>query len=69
MSQQQLTRLTQEKERLLKTYERSKQILKVSEACSDLVNFSKSKVDPFSPEYKEPNPWDKARSEGCCLII
>ncbi|KAL7713559.1 RNA recognition motif domain protein [Entamoeba marina] len=69
MSQQQLSRLLQEKERLTKNYERSKNLMKVSDACADLVNFTKSKVDPFSPDYKDSNPWNKDSDGGCCIIL
>ena len=69
MSSQQLQRLVQEKERLMKNFERSKNLMKVSEACADLVNFTKSKIDPFSPEYKDSNPWDKDAEGGCCSLV
>ncbi|GAB1218959.1 hypothetical protein ENUP19_0009G0065 [Entamoeba nuttalli] len=69
MSQQQLIRLLQEKERLMKNFERSKNLMKVSDACSELVNFTKNKIDPFSPEFKDTNPWDKSSNAGCCSLM
>ena len=69
MSQQQLSRLLQEKERLLKNFERSKNLMRVSDACADLVNFTKHKPEPFSPDFKDANPWNKDSDNGCCVVI
>ncbi|KAL6049369.1 hypothetical protein QOT17_020525 [Balamuthia mandrillaris] len=63
MSAQQLRKLEAEKERIKEQLELSKNFIKVSEACEQLVEFIKKTEDPLLPGFDgEINPWIK--SEG-----
>eukprot|EP00727_Mastigamoeba_balamuthi_P006733 m51a1_g2680 putative had-superfamily hydrolase (399) ;mRNA; f:739643-742578 len=44
-------------DRLVREFERTKTIIKVSEACEALVSSVKGTPDPFTPEWQGANPW------------
>ncbi|KAH3742672.1 hypothetical protein Pelo_15932 [Pelomyxa schiedti] len=59
MSQQQLNRLIQDRDKLQKDLEKSGAIIKASVACEGLMSYVKSKQndEPFLPEFPGVNPW------------
>jgi len=65
-TQQQLNRLTTEKEKLQKELERTRGIIKVSEACKSLIEFIQQTQDPFSPDWKGANPWLSSPENAAC---
>jgi len=68
MSDQQLKRILNEKEKMQDELAMSKNITKVSEACEILINYVKGTPEPFSAEFSQPNVW-QAGGGGCCTII
>eukprot|EP00727_Mastigamoeba_balamuthi_P002637 m51a1_g12370 hypothetical protein (69) ;mRNA; f:602960-603294 len=65
MSQAQLNRLLVDKEKLVRELERTKTIIKVSEACEALIASVKGTPDPFSPDWRGANPWLQTPNPKC----
>eukprot|EP00727_Mastigamoeba_balamuthi_P011161 m51a1_g6668 hypothetical protein (69) ;mRNA; f:183086-183410 len=65
MSQAQLNRLLVDKEKLARELERTKTIIKVSEACEALIASVKGTPDPFTPDWRGANPWHQAQGNKC----
>lgn len=64
--QQQLNRLATEKDKLTKELERTRGIIKVSDACETLIAFIRQTQDPFSPDWKGANPWLSSPENAAC---
>lgn len=55
----------EETERLKKDLEKCNSIIKVSVAAQDLIDFTKSRQDPFNPEHPPAeNPWIGGKGKG-----
>ena len=58
----------EEIERLKKDLEKCNSIIKLSVAAQDLIDFTKSRQDPFHPEYPQAeNPWIGGKGSGRSL--
>eukprot|EP00297_Palpitomonas_bilix_P023617 CAMPEP_0113881626 /NCGR_PEP_ID=MMETSP0780_2-20120614/8484_1 /TAXON_ID=652834 /ORGANISM="Palpitomonas bilix" /LENGTH=76 /DNA_ID=CAMNT_0000868511 /DNA_START=108 /DNA_END=338 /DNA_ORIENTATION=- /assembly_acc=CAM_ASM_000599 len=75
MSEVQYKKIQKEIEALKVEFEATKQLMPVSAAAQELVDFVQRTDDPFNPNWDnqgEPNPWttmpDKVANKKCCVV-
>lgn len=68
MSDAQLKRLEAEKKKLQEEVEFTKEIMKASDACNELVKKVKDTPDPFI-DAAQPNPYTKKVGGGGCDLL
>jgi len=64
-----LERLVSEKDKLSHELERTRDLIRVSEACETLVAFTKTTADPFALDWKGSNPWLSSPDNAACKCI
>ena len=72
MSEAQLKKILEENDRLKREVEDTKKLLKVSEACKDLIGFVQKTEEPFSPDWtptQGANPWVSNPKKGPCVVL